>query len=385
MQRILAEYQRDLAVVLSSEPSARIHQVRDAQRAPRVLAQCFQVLTLAGEPRDVHVQWQSVQRTWQAQQAAVWQALVVEADVHEEEEDDDDAVTGTPALDNSGGVATTGSSQQSVRYWQDQTGAGLDTQQRQTWRQWQSSLRKIQETWMEEIHSVQQSRTWLPLLYSHLGCRQALVREVSGRPNAAVHALAHRHATPAHVTDLLSAVRENVVPRLRTRAHAAVSSATTTETPSSSLLTQKNVTLEAALLVLEQLCRDVFDLQLEWVSPDQAPGVWLPDVRVLHLYRVSDDDKTDDSVYMGTCYFDFFARPGKAAVSCEIPVAPGVSVVSLPFQAPVWDSDPVLLSWLDLLEFFHEMGHVMQHYCSSGGSDPSWPVDWAEVLPKVGV
>jgi hypothetical protein len=345
----------------------RLAHFAGTQRASRVLSQCLQVLTtLAGEPRDVHLQWQAVQRTWQSQQLAAQAEDTAAAVLWWDEWPDDFATTASPHQ------------RQSFRYWQEQSGAGLSSDtQRQAWRTWQTSLQKVSQAWTDEIRSVQQSRTWLPLLYAQVGCRQALAREVYEAPHAAAHALVHRHAAPAHVVALLAQVRAHVVPSLRARAHASVAATS----PASLLLTQKKVTLDAALLVLEQLCLDVFDLELEWVPSGQAPGVWLPDVRVLHLYRVTNDG--DDRVYQGSSYFDFFGRSGKPSVSCEIPVVPGVSVVSLPFQAPVWDTDPVLLSWLDLLEFFHEMGHVLQHHSSSYGSDPSWPVDWAEVLPKV--
>lgn len=406
-QRVLADYQ----AALQSTPDEDIttlsrlqsHWQNDVQGPVNFVQQTLTVMSLTGAVAPAEfVAWQSAFRAWQTQRAAVWQRGVVgeEADegpavtrwlfhnvpdnaLNDEDEDTDDASL---------------RQRQWLRYWQRQTGATLlDTateQQRRRaacWRQWTTALYDVAQAWHESTPSPKQSRTWLPLLYGHLGSTQALAREAWQQPHALQHALQMQFARYEHIVHLLEAVETRVVPHVALASEAAARqpppASQSRQQPPPPLTRRRMVTLDAAMMILQQICVDVFNVKLTWHDKGKTKAsatAWHPDVTCLTVSTLGGDD--DDGDEDGsTVYLDLLARPGsKTTMSAMIPVTPRVSVVSLALEPPVWDTDATLLSFYQVLELFHEVGHVLQHHCG-GGADPSWPADWAEVLPHVSV
>lgn len=399
---VLETFSKDLQSLASNTPSSS--SITDLQEAwnqvqqPVVFVQqSLSVLALAADPPSVQVQWQMANEAFLREYASMWQENVIDAN------DGLASLFGKASMDTASSASLSSPSASSscsspqqqqrwLQYWQEQTGATLLNNRHDEWRRWQLALSEIRQAWPQI--KPQQSRSWLPLLYSYIGSRQALSRNVWHCENAAAHSLQLRFAQDeSQIVALHEAVRERVIPHVMT-ASSLMEEQQQRDPRIKQLLKQRTIALDAALLVLEQVCRDVFGVTTTWSRDAATTGkTWHSDVRMLHLSKLHtnkgnhvDHDNNQSTTYLGSVYFDFFARPGKAKASATVPLVnsltttiPSVRVVSLQFEAPVWDTDPVHLSWENLLDLFHEVGHVLQ----LANPDPTWPADWAEVLPKV--
>ena len=364
--KVIQEYEQNLQSLSSS-----LNNYEDLRAAWTTVQlpvtfyqQALSVLALAADPPAVQVQWQAAHAQFTHEATRVWQQTVVQ-DPNAAVAQSFGSVAGFDS-NSSSDTATNPQEERWLRFWQEQTGAN-SSNNRDDWIRWQTALHDIRSSWMDVKPS--QSRTWLPLVYSYIGSRQALARDVYGYDHAGAHALALRHAEPSHIPALHQHVSEKIVP------HIMLATEQPFDPRIKPLTKERNVSLEAVMVVLQQLFADVFGFQLTY-SNDPAQA-WHPDVRQIQI--MSTDGSTTTTVYL-----DLFARPGKANLAATIPVAPGITVLSLNLEAPVWDTDPVLMSWENLLDLFHEMGHVLQQHAQQPSLvDPSWPIDWAEVLPKV--
>jgi Zn-dependent oligopeptidase len=332
--------------------------------------QILSILAIGTEPPPVQTQWELAHASFTRHAREIWDRAVTEKESSVvtkwfEQETRDDGIAATPQL------------KRWWKYWQNKSGATLSKEKHAEWSKWHSALSGIRDDWMDMKPS--QSRQWLPLLYSHIGSQQAMARDVWGYKHVAEYAGTLRYAQESLIVSLNEAVVEKIVPRVM------LATEKKQDPRLKNLLKEKIFSLEAVLVVLQQLYADVFRVKLTW--SDNSGKAWHPDVRSLQVSFTEDggaDTKNDKSKLV---YLDLFARVGKPQVSAAIPLSSVATVVSLNLESPVWDTDTVFMTFEEVIELFHEMGHVLQQLSpaeiSTIGANPSWPVDWVELLPKV--
>ncbi|KAL8161695.1 hypothetical protein V2J09_013184 [Rumex salicifolius] len=119
------------------------------------------------------------------------------------------------------------------------------------------------------------------------------------------------------------------------------------------------------LLGILKTFQDLLGLRFDEITD---PEVWHQDVR---LFSVSD---MSTSELLGYAYLDLFAREGKYSCSCVVPLQNGsllsnggrqVSIVLLiaGFHKEA-GGQPGLLRFSELVNLFHEFGHVVHHICN---------------------
>ena len=374
---ILKDLQEGLSTLDDSPSPKSLSELQSkwfAWQAPSsTYGQCLTVLALSAYPPSVQVQWESAYKSWTRQKFDVSKNVLTTTS---------DAPSVVPKwfdpelLMQNDQTSGTLQQQRWFKYWQLETGATLSSEQRDVWSKWQTALSNIRDHWMDVKPS--QSREWLPLLYSHIGSRQALAKDVWGAKNAAEQALGLRYGQASFISHLHEAVSEKLEPLVMLGIEQPQ------DRRVKNLLRERIFVMEAVEFVLEKLCADVFGLQITWSK--QPADAWHTDVRTLHISSGKDSEGTSEPVKESLVYLDLFERDGKARLSATVPLSPGTTVVSMNLKPPIWDTDPVLMSFEDLLDFFHEMGHVLQQFAASDTGDmgiqPSFPLDWAEVLPK---
>jgi Peptidase family M3 len=152
---------------------------------------------------------------------------------------------------------------------------------------------------------------------------------------------------------------------------------------------EQHVTLDGALLFLSKLSEDL--LGVSFHEDKHKLGAWDKDVRVFNTY-----DEKDGKVCLGTFFLDPYQRHGKLDRSVTLPMVhrnvkqPPLVCMSLEIESPVWDTDPVRLTWEQCESLFHEYGHVLQFLLSkptAGGilGPQKMPLDLSELVPKVRV
>lgn len=113
-----------------------------------------------------------------------------------------------------------------------------------------------------------------------------------------------------------------------------------------------------------KICQDLFGLGFKEV---EGAAVWHPDVQ---LFSVSD---LSSKQLVGYFYLDLYSRVGKYAHTCVIALQNGllssgsrqipVALLVSQFEKEV-DGHPGLLQFLEVVNLFHEFGHVVHHICN---------------------
>lgn len=113
-----------------------------------------------------------------------------------------------------------------------------------------------------------------------------------------------------------------------------------------------------------KICQDLFGLGFKEV---EGAAVWHPDVQ---LFSVSDLSSKE---LVGYFYLDLYSRVGKYAHTCVIALQNGllskgsrqipVALLVSQFEKEV-DGHPGLLQFSEVVNLFHEFGHVVHHICN---------------------
>ncbi|XP_049407365.1 probable thimet oligopeptidase [Solanum stenotomum] len=113
-----------------------------------------------------------------------------------------------------------------------------------------------------------------------------------------------------------------------------------------------------------KICQDLFGLGFKEV---EGAAVWHPDVQ---LFSVSDLSSKE---LVGYFYLDLYSRVGKYAHTCVIALQNGllssgsrqipVALLASQFEKEV-DGHPRLLQFSEVVNLFHEFGHVVHHICN---------------------
>lgn len=113
-----------------------------------------------------------------------------------------------------------------------------------------------------------------------------------------------------------------------------------------------------------KICQDLFGLGFKEV---EGAAVWHPDVQ---LFSVSDLSSKE---LVGYFYLDLYSRVGKYAHTCVIALQNGllssgsrqipVALLVSQFEKEV-DGHPRLLQFSEVVNLFHEFGHVVHHICN---------------------
>ncbi|XP_059633588.1 probable thimet oligopeptidase isoform X2 [Cornus florida] len=114
-----------------------------------------------------------------------------------------------------------------------------------------------------------------------------------------------------------------------------------------------------------KICQDLFCFRIEEVADAE---VWHCDV---HLYSVFD---LSSSELLGHFYLDMYSRDGKYGHTCVVALQNGsfvnsarqipVALLISQFQKEV-DGHPGLLRFSEVVNLFHEFGHVVHHICNN--------------------
>ncbi|KAK4731236.1 hypothetical protein R3W88_024224 [Solanum pinnatisectum] len=113
-----------------------------------------------------------------------------------------------------------------------------------------------------------------------------------------------------------------------------------------------------------KICQDLFGLGFKEV---EGAAVWHPDVQ---LFSVSDLSSKE---LVGYFYLDLYSRVGKYAHTCVIALQNGllnsgsrqipIALLVSQFEKEV-DGHPGLLQFSEVVNLFHEFGHVVHHICN---------------------
>ncbi|XP_027767610.1 probable thimet oligopeptidase isoform X2 [Solanum pennellii] len=113
-----------------------------------------------------------------------------------------------------------------------------------------------------------------------------------------------------------------------------------------------------------KICQDLFGLGFKEV---EGAAVWHPDVQ---LFSVSDLSSKE---LVGYFYLDLYSRVGKYAHTCVVALQNGllsngsrqipVALLVSQFEKEV-DGHPGLLQFSEVVNLFHEFGHVVHHICN---------------------
>ncbi|PIN18832.1 Neurolysin [Handroanthus impetiginosus] len=113
-----------------------------------------------------------------------------------------------------------------------------------------------------------------------------------------------------------------------------------------------------------KICQDLFGLRFEEVVD---ADVWHPDVQLFSVFDLSSGER------MGYFYLDIYTREGKYGHTCVVALQNG-SWINSTRQIPVAllisqlqkevDGRPGLLRFSEVVNLFHEFGHVVHHTCN---------------------
>ncbi|GFP94493.1 probable thimet oligopeptidase [Phtheirospermum japonicum] len=113
-----------------------------------------------------------------------------------------------------------------------------------------------------------------------------------------------------------------------------------------------------------KICQDLFGLRFEEVADAE---VWYQDVKLFSVLDLSSGE------LMGYFYLDMYTREGKYGHTCVVALQNG-SCINSTRQIPVAllicqlqkeaNGHPGLLSFSEVVNLFHEFGHVVQHICN---------------------
>ncbi|KAL8037862.1 hypothetical protein ABFS82_11G066500 [Erythranthe guttata] len=113
-----------------------------------------------------------------------------------------------------------------------------------------------------------------------------------------------------------------------------------------------------------KVCQDLFGLRFEQVADAE---VWHQDVQLYSVFDLSSGE------HMGYFYLDIYSRGGKYGHTCVVALQNGSSINSSR-QIPVAllisqlqkevDGNPGLMRFSEVVNLFHEFGHVVHHICN---------------------
>ncbi|KAL3328044.1 hypothetical protein AABB24_035615 [Solanum stoloniferum] len=113
-----------------------------------------------------------------------------------------------------------------------------------------------------------------------------------------------------------------------------------------------------------KICQDLFGLGFKEV---EGAAVWHPDVQLFSVLDLSSKE------FVGYFYLDLYSRVGKYAHTCVIALQNGllnsgsiqipVALLVSQFEKEV-DGHPGLLQFSEVVNLFHEFGHVVHHICN---------------------
>ena len=116
--------------------------------------------------------------------------------------------------------------------------------------------------------------------------------------------------------------------------------------------------LESALQSLFDLCRDIFGVNVK----EQAENVngWHRDVRLFHIFE-------DGKERIASFYLDPYRRQHKDLGCFVAPLqyknndSIPIVALSMDMRAPMWDDAPVELELKNVVNLYHEFGHLLEH------------------------
>ncbi len=142
--------------------------------------------------------------------------------------------------------------------------------------------------------------------------------------------------------------------------------------PGSSIVDEKDYfELNSVLGGLFGLCNDLFGIIVE-EETSQVKG-WHRDVRLFHVYdesSMSGEEGTTNKTrkHIGSFYLDPFRRLNKNLGCFAVPIQyarDGVSIptvaLSMDMYSPTWDDSPQQMDVTNVVNLFHEFGHVLEH------------------------
>lgn len=113
-----------------------------------------------------------------------------------------------------------------------------------------------------------------------------------------------------------------------------------------------------------KICQDLFGLRFEEIADAE---VWHPDVQLISVFDLNSNE------LLGHFYLDLYSREAKYAHTCVVALQ-NCSLISCTRQIPVAlllsqfekgvDGCPVLLRFSEVVNLFHEFGHVVHHICN---------------------
>jgi Zn-dependent oligopeptidase len=117
--------------------------------------------------------------------------------------------------------------------------------------------------------------------------------------------------------------------------------------------------MNSVLRVLFDLLDDMFQIK---IVEEKFNKGWSRDVRLFHIYK-----KDEDEGPMASFYIDPYRRLFKEQGCFVTPLqyrnhsCRPILAVCFDFKAPTWDEDPCRLDLSDVVNTFHEFGHLIQH------------------------
>ena len=117
--------------------------------------------------------------------------------------------------------------------------------------------------------------------------------------------------------------------------------------------------MNSVLSGLFDVLHDTFNINI--VEEKYNKG-WNRDVRLFHMYKKDDNEEPIASFYMDP-YRRLFKETGCFVMPLEYRnhSSRPILAVSFDFKAPIWDDDPCQLDISDVVNIFHEFGHLIQH------------------------
>jgi Zn-dependent oligopeptidases len=115
---------------------------------------------------------------------------------------------------------------------------------------------------------------------------------------------------------------------------------------------------------LFELCQEMFDIGIR--EQERDVNGWHRDVRLFHVYRNTDGGMNEEAP-MASFYVDPYRRPHKDSGCFMTPLqykngdSIPIAAVSFDIRPPVWDDAPIQLNLDQVMNIFHEFGHLLQH------------------------
>jgi Zn-dependent oligopeptidase len=287
----------------------------------------------------------------------------------------------------------------------------VDDQEQATFASYAAALERAADAILESSEHEPVTKQTIGQMYQWIGLRNEMSK-LLGYPNFVQESFERRMATTQQVQALQETVRDRVLPHVYSKPPtASIISKDLNEMltgarpagarPVSSTLVQDSnrlpdefeqarlqdyVSLDGAMLFASQLCESLAGVTFARDEHKDGKG-WDMEVQLYHAYRNKDE-------YLGSFYLDPCERHGKNQKAQAMflynrgPRFAPVVAVSTAIEPRTWDSDPIMLTFDDLRELLHEMGHVLDYllapirYGSIAGPHESFPLDRAELVAR---